>query len=1063
MSDARTSWRLEWHENGQLRSRDLDRPLAIGRATTNDIVLDAPTVSREHCVVTPSAAGVSLQAPRNPVLIEGRPVQQAVLSEGSLFLVGETTFRLSVALPGEATGAAPGSGAGGFAVHWTAGGGARSAIVRGSLSVGRAATNDIVLEDPRVSRTHCTLRAAPGGLRVDARASANGVTVDGRQAAEATIAPGSSFTVGDTEFRVSAARARAGSAKVPVPAVLLGGIGAAVAVLVVAVLVGALLFNREHGTAPLASKRITAGEGGVVEAPGGGPRIVFPPGSLQSDVVATIEQVEAPAPLPGGSTGPVYRLEAGKAPFLAPVTVDLPAGVASDGETYVAYYDAANAVWQRVDATFANGRATVQTAHLSAWAVVQEGAWPLLKLPYARTEKDIKFMSGPHSGAGDLYCGKSVGNQSGIDFNMNNSGFTVLSVAPGRLFERHFPNDDAAGGKGAEDKGGAGYWVTIQHDGGLYSLYWHMESASTELKALKKGDFVPEGFPLGTAGGSGGWAVHLHLELRQGKVAFGSPYGGTPVSWDGRTVDGWTIHTHRWAEGRSAGQAMNYQGSATRGRAESTTLKVQSVKESCGTGDALKATGTVDSEWLARNGKDAVEKNEACPGTPCTRFADKAGMQLESSNCERRLEGPCEAVNYLRPAGGWDAPTPGHGDRVTANAATLAVWAEPMAKAPATAIRYILITYWYPGVKVGTTELVENDPWALCGRIDAPNSGRVTGTCQLDLAAARGKNVKISFDVHEADGRVTKAPAGVREFTVDCPDCSIANPQFSPVPTLPTVPPGRFSPLASPRPDTPTATSTPTRTPTPPPSATSTPTPPVATPTATRTPTATPRPPDPDRDGDGVPDNGDECPDQAGPASSYGCPVSWTLTLTLNGTEFHPGDRQDFCYSLSPQAPFRFTLEKSNDGGPFSPLWDEGDTGTGDCLQFTVGQELGVRQYRGRAYVNGQLVGTRIVSARVTSVAPPTPTPTPSQGTCDREPSQPTTVRRNGNTITWEVADPGGSGCQVRYEVNAFGGQNLYRGTTPSFTSASLCPGAYFIGAANQRFGFHFYALWSCQ
>ncbi|MFN8508907.1 MAG: M23 family metallopeptidase [Dehalococcoidia bacterium] len=665
-----------------------------------------------------------------------------------------------------------------------------------------------------------------------------------------------------------------------------------------------------------------------------------------------------------------------------------------------------------------------------------------------------------------MFCAKPVGNQSGIDFNMNNSGFTVLSVAPGRLFERHFPDDDLAGGKGAEFKGGAGYWVTIQHDGGLYSLYWHMASASDALKKLKKGDFVPEGFPLGTAGGSGGWDVHLHVELRQGAVAFGSPYGGTPVSWDGRTIDGWTIHTHRWAEGGSAGQAMNYQGSATRGRAESTTLKVQSVKKHCGTGGALKATGTVDSDWLDRHGEDAFEKNDECPETQCTRFADTAGMQLDSSNCARTLEGPCEQASYVRSAGGWDAPTPGNGERVTANAATLAVWAEPMAKTPSAAIRYILITYWYPGAKVGTTELVENGPWAICGRIDAVNSGRVTGNCQLDLAGARGKSIKVSFDVHEADGRVTKAPGGVREFTVDCPNCSVANPNIPYVPTLPsvpTIPPVQFSPIASPRPDTPTATAT--RTPTAPPIATSTPTPPpLAMPTPTPAPTATPRPPDPDGDHDGVPDNYDECPYQAGLASNDGCPVSWTFALTLNGTNFHPGDRQTFCYSLNPQVPFRFTLEKSNNGGPFTLIWNEGDTGTGDCLQFTVGDETGARQYRGRAYVNGELVGTRIVSASVSSNAAPTPTPTrPSQGTCDREPSQPTNVQRSGNSISWQVSDPGGSGCSLYYEVNAFGGQNLYRGTTASFTSPNLCPGAYFIGAANQRFGFHFYTLWSCQ
>ena len=104
------------------------------------------------------------------------------------------------------------------------------------------------------------------------------------------------------------------------------------------------------------------------------------------------------------------------------------------------------------------------------------------------------------------------------------------------------------------------------------------------------------------------------------------------------------------------------------------------------------------------------------------------------------------------------------------------------------------------------------------------------------------------------------------------------------------------------------------------------------------------------------------------------------------------------------------------------------------------------------------------MSASVSSNAAPTPTPTrPSQGTCDREPSQPTNVQRSGNSISWQVSDPGGSGCSLYYEVNAFGGQNLYRGTTASFTSPNLCPGAYFIGAANQRFGFHFYTLWSCQ
>jgi hypothetical protein len=311
------------------------------------------------------------------------------------------------------------------------------------------------------------------------------------------------------------------------------------------------------------------------------------------------------------------------------------------------------------------------------------------------------------------------------------------------------------------------------------------------------------------------------------------------------------------------------------------------------------------------------------------------------------------------------------------------------------------------------------------------------------------------------------------------------------------------------------------------------PLPPVAPPTFTPTPTATPTP----------------------------RPTQYSMTLTLDGSQYAPGDTMRICYRLSPEnVPYHYVLTQSGAGG--SRLVREGNdngVGGGDCFsgQIEQGAPAGPRQFLIEAFVAGQKVAQATADATVVvsqsgwqiceqinfggrcidlfpgadvqgdivdltswnfndmtssiragadtlclwvyehtyfggrelEVRPGQSIPDltvfgfndaissvefsgctsggsgPTGGACERAPSAPTNFRLlpGTTTLTWEVTDPGGPGCILQYEVRTFGGQVLYRGSTPSFTLPTInCNSGYFVGAANQSFGIHGFALWPC-
>ena len=72
------------------------------------------------------------------------------------------------------------------------------------IGVGRASDNDVIVDDPMVSRHHCQLKLQHGAYSFTDLGSRNGSWINGEQVSEVALGPGDSIQIGSTqiEFRV---------------------------------------------------------------------------------------------------------------------------------------------------------------------------------------------------------------------------------------------------------------------------------------------------------------------------------------------------------------------------------------------------------------------------------------------------------------------------------------------------------------------------------------------------------------------------------------------------------------------------------------------------------------------------------------------------------------------------------------------------------------------------------------------------------------------------------------------------------------------------------------------
>lgn len=68
------------------------------------------------------------------------------------------------------------------------------------ISIGRASDNDVIVDDPQVSRHHCQLKLQHGAYSFADLGSRNGSWVNGQQVSEVALGPGDLIQIGSTEI-----------------------------------------------------------------------------------------------------------------------------------------------------------------------------------------------------------------------------------------------------------------------------------------------------------------------------------------------------------------------------------------------------------------------------------------------------------------------------------------------------------------------------------------------------------------------------------------------------------------------------------------------------------------------------------------------------------------------------------------------------------------------------------------------------------------------------------------------------------------------------------------------
>lgn len=84
------------HPSGFTELRTLSAPTThVGRARSNDVMLDDARVSREHAVITVDGAFVLIEdlGSRNGVYVNGRRVTVDALASGDVVTIGDCTLR----------------------------------------------------------------------------------------------------------------------------------------------------------------------------------------------------------------------------------------------------------------------------------------------------------------------------------------------------------------------------------------------------------------------------------------------------------------------------------------------------------------------------------------------------------------------------------------------------------------------------------------------------------------------------------------------------------------------------------------------------------------------------------------------------------------------------------------------------------------------------------------------------------------------------------------------------------------------------------------------------------
>ncbi|WP_418957357.1 FHA domain-containing protein [Streptomyces tritici] len=187
-----------------------------------DVLVTAPAGTALSAVASGLAAAVSGPEATGPVVLyagqERLDGQRCALGEPPL-VDGAV---LSLGGPGPGADETPGEGEVAARLHVVAGpdAGGVHLLHGGAIRVGRSLDADVPLDDPDVSRIHCTVTVGPGGrVTVADLGSTNGTTLDGVEvgARPVPLPPGALLRVGESALRLTPPDACGADARATAP------------------------------------------------------------------------------------------------------------------------------------------------------------------------------------------------------------------------------------------------------------------------------------------------------------------------------------------------------------------------------------------------------------------------------------------------------------------------------------------------------------------------------------------------------------------------------------------------------------------------------------------------------------------------------------------------------------------------------------------------------------------------------------------------------------------------------------------------------------------------------
>lgn len=187
----------------------------VGRSADNDIVIDDPTVSRSHAKITCKGNEFFVQDLNSSAgtMVDGRQVQNSTVMSGATLQFGNTSIGLGSNRPEPSVSMNSNNSVvkettvinKADATAWLVGvnntsAGKSFSLKEGNNTIGRDDTNNLVINDPYVSRDHAVIRVYQGKSYVFDLGSVGGTKINNHPVSGAVMSENCRVKVGNTEL-----------------------------------------------------------------------------------------------------------------------------------------------------------------------------------------------------------------------------------------------------------------------------------------------------------------------------------------------------------------------------------------------------------------------------------------------------------------------------------------------------------------------------------------------------------------------------------------------------------------------------------------------------------------------------------------------------------------------------------------------------------------------------------------------------------------------------------------------------------------------------------------------